>query len=94
MEIIVKNLKTEQDRQLKLKRFNEGVIKCIRCRNIKPLIEFSEKPKNTLIPYNSVCNECSQKSRNSAELKILQEHEKYKNKWYKGLENIIHNDEY
>ena len=89
METIVKNLKTEQDRQLKLKRFNEGVIKCVRCRNIKPLIEFSEKPKNTLIPYNSVCNECSDKSRNNTELKILQEHEKHKDKWL-GYETEVY----
>lgn len=81
--------KTEQSNQLKLKRFNEGVIKCVKCRKIKPFNDYLEKPENTIVPYSTVCNECSQKSKNKTDLKILQEHEKYKDKWL-GYETEIY----
>ena len=84
----VVNYKTEQGNQLKIKRFNEGVIKCVRCRKIKPLNDYLEKPENTIVPYSTVCNDCIENSKNKTELKLLQEHEKHKDKWL-GYETEI-----
>jgi hypothetical protein len=81
-------IKSESANQLKIKRFNDGVIKCVKCYKIKVLNEFSEKLDNKIIPYGHVCNDCSSKLKNKTDLKILNEHKKYINKWL-GYETEI-----
>lgn len=80
MEKVISN-KTKLSYQLKVRRFNEGVIKCVRCHKIKPLNDYLEKPENTIIPFSNVCNDCIEKAKNNTELRLLKEHESYKNKW-------------